>query len=320
MSAGQDRRAATATGGGAPPTVGLVGCGLWGRLILRDLVALRCAVTVVDPSAEARGRALAGGAVAAVPSLDGAPDPDGWIVSTPAVTHAAVVDALLQRSAPVFCEKPFTVDRASAAALAARGQGRLFVMHVWRYHPGIEALAALARSGELGPVEWLRTTRTNGPSPRRDIDPVWTLAPHDLSIALAILGRIPEPRCAVAEMHDGRPAGMVAVLGDGPLVVLEVSTRHRGKRREVRLHCRDGVAVLAGGEATHVEIHRGGTDPAGEPAPPERRAVATEPPLLRELRAFVVHLGGGPPPPTDAAEGLAVVEAMVALRALAGIP
>lgn len=278
---------------------------------------------MVEPEPGAAERARAGGARAVLAELEELPEVAGIIIATPASTHAAVVEALVGRGVPMLCEKPLTVDVGEARALAARAGGRLFVGHIWCYHPGIEALAAIARSGELGPVHGLRSTRTNWTSPRTDVDSSWNLAPHDLALAQHILGRIPPPRFAVAERLGGRCVGLLGVLGEperggegGPWVVFEVSNRFREKRREVRLHCRNGVAVLPDADTGHIEITR--TDGEGRAAL-ETRAVSIESALRRELAAFCAHLEGGPAPATDAAQGLAVVECLVALRRLAGL-
>ena len=296
--------------------IGLVGCGLWGRNVLRDLVALSCQVHVADPAAAARAAALAAGAASACAEHAALPEVAGVVVASPAATHAAVVDGLLGRGVALFVEKPLTTDSAAAARLAAAAPDRLFVMHIWRYHHGIEALAALAASGELGAVHGLRTTRANWTSPRRDVDAVWTLAPHDVSIALAVLGVIPAPRFALAELAGGRAVGLVGVLGERPWVLIETSTRVPEKRREVRLHCERGVALLAHGESDHLVV---ATGIDGQEPRLERRPIAVEPPLARELAEFVAFLRGGPRPRCSAAEGAAVVAAVAALRRLAGL-
>jgi len=301
-----------------PPRIALVGCGRWGRSILQELRGLGCGVSVVDTAAESRDRARAEGADDAVEALGRLGAVAGVVVATPATTHAEVVGEALHLGVPVFAEKPLTTDPEQAARLAARAGGRLFVMHVWRYHPGVEALAAIAASEELGPVEAVRTTRTGWTSPRSDTDPVWTLAPHDLSIALALLGALPAPRWAVAERRGGRPVGLVAALGERPCVVLEVSTRHPERRREVRLHCRDGVAALVG-ETGAIDVARDVPEDPLAPPVRERRPYPDEPALRRELRAFVTHLAGGPPPRTTAAEGVEVVGVLAELRRLAGL-
>lgn len=302
-----------------PVAIGLVGCGRWGQAILRDLVALGCRVTVIDTDPASREAAGVHGATASFATTADLPAVDGIIVATPATTHADVVEELLGRGVPVFCEKPLTTDAAGARRLVELGAGRLFVMHVWRYHRGVRRLAEIARSGELGPVLSLRTERKNWTSPRVDTDPVWTLVPHDLTIALAILGAIPRPRSASVEIVAGRAVSMMAVLGEAPFAMLDCSTRFREKRREIRLHCRDGVAVMPDADSAFVEILRPSGPPDTAPAV-ERQALAGEPALLAELRVFVDHLRGGPPPPTDAREGLAVVEGVEALRRLAGLP
>jgi len=291
---------------------------MWGRLILRDLLALGAEVFVVEPNQAAREAALAGGANAVVADLGDLPDAAGFIVATPAVTHAGVVTTLLERRRPMLVEKPLTTDIASAQRLAAQGGGLLFVGHIWRYHAGVQLLGEIARSGQLGPVLGVRSTRTNWTSPRIDVDSIWNMAPHDLTLAIEILGRIPQPRAALAEIHDGRPVGMTALLGASPWLVFEVSNRYRDKRREVRLHCRDGVAVLPDLEGGHIEVIRGDavTPPAAMKV--ETRLYSAESALERELKAFLEFIGGGPPPKSDAAEGLEVVKTLVELRKLAG--
>jgi hypothetical protein len=146
------------------------------------------------------------------------------------------------------------------------------------------------------------------------------LAPHDLSITLEILGMLPSPKAAVADASNGSATGLVGVLGEAPWVALEVSSRRIEPRREITLICEQGIAVLPDGYSDHVLVAHG-SDPT-ELTPPEleRRAISTELPLLRELRTFVEHLGGGPPPRSSAAEGAAIVRTISELRALAGLP
>jgi predicted dehydrogenase len=302
-----------------PSTIGLVGCGIWGRVILRDLLALGTNVIVAEIDRQGRDAALAGGATAVVNGASDLPAVDGLIVATPAATHVGAVASLLSRGVPMLVEKPFTTDVASAERLASQGAGRLFVSHTWRYHPGVELLGAIARSGELGPVAGLRSTRANWTSPRTDVDSIWNLAPHDLTLALEILGDIPEPRAAIAERHGTRVVGMHALLGRDPWLAFEVSNRYRDKRREVRLHCRDGVAVMLDPDGGQIEITHGDASSAPSAVTTERRSFSPESALTRELTAFLGFLKGGPPPKSPAAEGVEVVRTIVRLRALAGM-
>ena len=291
----------------------LVGCGRWGRHILRDLIELGAAVIVADPAEDARAHARAAGAVGAVREIAALPPVAGIVVATPTHSHAPVLDTLLARGVPIFCEKPLTAEADSAARLAERGGTQLFVLDKWRYHPGIEALRELARSGELGAVRGLRTTRIGWANAHADVDGVWILAPHDLSIALEILGNLPAPRGARGERLNGSAVGLLGLLGEAPWVAIDVSIARPDQRREVCLYCDDGIAVLPDAYSDHLRIARPGR-------PDERRAISTELPLRRELAAVLAHLAGGPAPKSSAAEGAAIVHALQQLRELAGLP
>jgi predicted dehydrogenase len=294
--------------------VGLVGCGNWGRHILRDLVSLGCEVPVVARSCESVARAEEGGAAATVRDVGSLPSVDAVVVATPTSTHAPVLEEVLELGVAVFCEKPLTDDPDAAERLAARAPETLFVMDKWRYHPGVGELAAIARERRLGAVWGLRTVRVSWGSPHEDADPVWVLTPHDLSIGYEILGAFGQPESAVGQWRDGDAVHMSAVLrGKGWWHTLEVSGRSPERRRIVELYCDEGVAVLGDGWDEHVTVYRDGHGSLEG----ERIETPGELPLLAELRAFVEHVRGGPPPRSTAAEGAAVVSTIAKLRALA---
>lgn len=301
------------------PSVGLIGCGAWGKHILRDLVALGCRVSVVTRSEANRAQATERGADEIVDSIGALPSIDGAVVAVPTTHHGEVIEQLAARDVPIFVEKPLTCDVASAARVAEMLPDRLFIMDKWRYHPGVEMLGRIARNEELGPVSGLRTFRLGWGNPHPDVDAVWILVPHDLSIGLEVLGDVLEPKSAVAQEVDGLGTLLVAVLGRNPWHALEISTRSAVRRREIQLHCRDGVAILENAYSKHVCILRTGNALDTQVPEPELRPVSNEMPLLRELRAFVDHLGGGPAPRSSADEGRRVVEAIATLRDFAGI-
>ena len=301
-----------------PARIALVGCGRWGQHILRDLVELGCNVSVVDAEASAREHAIGHGAQRVSAALEGLGPLDGIVIATPAATHAGMVEAALEFDVPLFCEKPLALRADEAASVAARAHGRLFMMDKWRYHPGVEALRDLARSGEIGTVVGLRTTRIGWSPAQVDSDPVWTLLPHDLSIALEILGFVPEPRLAVAELVARRPVGLSAVLGEQPWFIVEAGGASPVERREIRLTCSEAVAVLPDAYSDHLRLLS--PDPRAGVAPVRgTRSIAVEPPLLRELRAFLAYLGGGAPPRSSVSDGLRVASLVLRLRQMAGI-
>jgi predicted dehydrogenase len=298
------------------PRIALVGCGNWGRHILRDLNELGCKVDVVARSEPSIARAREGGAVDVVATVEELRDPEGVVVATPDATHAAVLEPALAFGVPVFCEKPLTIDPQSARRLAEAAPDRLFVMHKWRDHPGIEALRDLADSGELGRLVGISCRRVGWGMAHPESDATWHIATHDLSIALEILGALPEPRSAVAELVGERPTGITALLGHDPWVSIEASSARHERRRQVQLFLEGGVAWLPEPYAASIGVAR--TEAIGEG--PEWRPISTELPLMRQLRDFVAHLDGGPAPGTSAAEAAAIVATLGRLRQLAGLP
>lgn len=298
--------------------IGLVGFGRWGRHILRDLLSLGCEVHVAVPSTESRRAATESGAASAVASATLLPrDLDGYVVAVPTNLHAQVIEQLLDRDRPIFVEKPMTDDPVEAERLAGKAGDRIFVMHKWCYHGGIEALAKLVQSGELGQVQSVQSIRCQCGQPHDDVDATWILMPHDLSIVQHILGFLPHVRAAYGESVSGSLDGAIAFLGDSPQAMVQVSALWPGYSRMVRVLFEDGIASMMDPMDDHIVIHRfenGRLSPERH----EQRKVDTEMPLLKELRAFVGYLNGGPRPHSSAADGAAIVRAIADIHRMAG--
>lgn len=294
--------------------IGLVGCGGWGRHILRDLGTLGADVHVVARGSTTRRNAEEGGARSIVEEVARLPGVDGFVVATPTITHAQVLDEIVDLGLPIFCEKALTSDVESARNLAARAPDHLFVMDKWRYHPGVEALRDIADSGELGDVCGIQATRLGWGNPHDDVDAVWILAPHDLSIALEILHEIPPAKAAVAEQIGGQVWSLTGQLGEKPWLTIQASGSSHRRVREIRVVGEHGIAWLPAGLSDRIGVSRPGF--VGEP---EWRSISTEMPLLRELRAFLEHIKGGPPPRSSAAEAAEIVSRIAELRALANV-
>ncbi len=298
--------------------IGLVGGGIWGKNILRDLVAMKAVVEVWEPDEAQHPVLLEMGATRVsigLPTTDS--KLEGIIVASPSTTHREVLEKVIPLGLPIFVEKPLTTSFLDAEALAGVNHDEIFLMHIWRYHPGILCLGDLARTQVLGKVLGVRSTRANWTSPRRDTDSAWNLLPHDLTIAQAILGHIPTPQAAVAERHGGVIRGMVAILGKEPWLVVEVSNRYERKIREVRLHCERGVAILQDEKVDYITVLHGDAATPTKESREERIHFSGPSPLQLELKEFLDYLKGGPPPRCDFAEGLLVVKILDELARMA---
>lgn len=296
----------------ARPLLGLVGCGAWGRHILRDLAAIG-PVAVVARSAASRARAAAEPQAIVLPDLDAlvARRPAGVVVATPTLSHAAVLEELLLRlpGVPLFCEKPLTNSLAAAQRLASLGGERLFSMDKWRYHPGVQRLSAHARSGTFGRVLGLRTERLAWGSAGRPEGTAWHLLPHDFAIALEILGVLPPLRSALVQRDAAAVVtGVSAVLGATPWVEIRVSSHHPIRLRRVQLVCEQAIVSLDDGYADALTIASGPLDEGDRE--PERRSepIPDALPLAAELRAFADWVSGtGPAPKSGITDTLTVL-------------
>jgi len=301
-----------------PVRVGLVGCGRWGRLILRDLVRLGCDVHVAVPSPESRQAAVDSGAVAAVEKVGRLPTGlDGYVVAVPTNMHARIIEQLLDRERPIYVEKPLTDDPGTAQSLAAAAGERVFVMDKWRYHGAIQALAALVESKELGGVQSMQSVRAQCGQPHDDVDATWILLPHDLSIVLHVLGCLPPVRAAFGEGVGSAMESAIAFLGDNPRAAVQVTSLWPAYNRMVRVLFEDGIASMVDPMDNHILLHRFDHGRLSRDRV-ERRRVDTEAPLLKELRAFVGHLEGGPPPLSSAADGAAIARTISEVHRMAG--
>ena len=178
--------------------VGVVGAGAWGRNHVRTIAGLAEAelAAVCDTDTKVRER-LARQYPAALVTADFAAllgAVDAVIVASPAATHAAVAQQAIAAGKPVLVEKPFALSVRDAEAVARQGAERgvpVLAGHLLVYHPAVERLRDMVQKGELGKVFYLYGLRVNLGQVRKDENALWSFGPHDVSVALYLLGEQP---------------------------------------------------------------------------------------------------------------------------------
>ena len=295
-------------------SIALIGCGNWGKNILRDLLRLNGNVSVVDIDAQARSRASEMGVRAVYCDIEQLPICDGYVVAVPIPDLTKICARLLEFKKPIFSEKTLCLSLEDYTLLKnAGGSDYIFAMHKWHYHPGIEALRFVAQSGRIGAVEELCATRHAWVHDFHGGDVFWTQAVHDLTIIKHILGYIPEEIKAIKVItdEDGLPVSVTSLLGNGPVVLLSVSGRHCDKISGVSIHGDKGSAGLYNAYDDHITIR----DNRGK----ERIPIDTTFPLYLELKEFVEYLHGGPAPRCNLQSAKEVTQAILNLRKKAGL-
>jgi predicted dehydrogenase len=178
----------------------LVGTGDWGSNWLRLLARLPevdlAWVCDRDEARLAKARGVAPGARATRDVAEVLADPElrGVVLASSAPTHAELAGMALKAGKDVLVEKPMTLSLADAERLKAQAEqgGRILMAgHLLLYHPAVEMMHALMRSGEIGEPYYLCSQRVNLGKVRRDENALWSFAPHDIAVALHLFDDVP---------------------------------------------------------------------------------------------------------------------------------
>lgn len=178
--------------------VAVLGCGYWGSKHARVLQGLESVETLVVVDADAsRVRRMCASFPGAVgfTSLDEALDDiDAAIVATPPTSHAPMAMRLIEAGKHVLVEKPMAAESADARRMILAAGARdvvLMVGHTFEYHSAVWMLREMIQSGEIGDLYYLDSARLNLGLYQGDVNVIYDLAPHDISIFNHILGRKP---------------------------------------------------------------------------------------------------------------------------------
>lgn len=189
---------------------GTIGYGYWGPNIVRNLDGLDGAsvVAVCDKSAAARARAqkVTHGLQVTQDANDviTSPDIDAVAIVTPVWTHYELAKAALENGKHVFVEKPFTATTAQAEELinlAARKNLQIMVDHTFLFTGAVRKIKQLLQDGTLGKLYYYDSTRVNLGLFQHDVNVIWDLAPHDLSIMDYLIEGNAEQIVATGQTH-----------------------------------------------------------------------------------------------------------------------
>jgi predicted dehydrogenase len=189
---------------------GVIGYGYWGPNIVRNLSQLEEVevVAVCDKSPISRRRAEKAYPqihVTADPGeLISSPDINAIAVITPVWTHYELAKAALEHGKHVFVEKPFTSNTEQAENLidlAAQKNLKIMVDHTFLFTGAVQKIKRLLQEGALGKLYYYDSTRVNLGLFQHDVNVIWDLAPHDLSIIDYLIEKAPEAVVATGQSH-----------------------------------------------------------------------------------------------------------------------
>lgn len=313
------------------PSIAVIGCGYWGKNLVRNFSKLNALALCCDVTPT--GRATAAEIAPDTPVVSEvrealASDVDGVVIATPAETHYDLARAALEAGKDVFVEKPLALTYENGAALvklAADNRRMLMVGHVLEYHPAIIKLHQLIHAGELGKVHYISSNRLNLGKVRREENILWSFAPHDIAVILRLMHGMPFQVSAHGGNYVQPNIADVTIthmlFDNGVRAHIYVSWLHPFK--EQRLVVIGSNKMASYNDVTkelvlydqRVEVHE------GEPVPikgaGELVEFENEEPLRLECHAFLQSIQSRKPPLTDGKSGLRVLQVLqIAQRSL----
>src|SRR5213082_1406783 len=186
------------------PRIAVLGCGYWGKNLVRNFHELGALGMVCDPAEAGRAAAsqFAPGVRVGEDFEDAlaAEDITAVAIAAPAAMHYSLAKATLEAGKDVFVEKPLCPSLSEAnelVELADRVEQILMVGHLLQYHPCVLALRERLVRGDLGKLHYIISNRLNLGKIRREENALWSFAPHDISVILSLVGaQVPEQvRC-----------------------------------------------------------------------------------------------------------------------------
>ena len=181
-------------------SVGIVGCGYWGPLLVRNFRSVpNCALKAVCDVSEVRLKHVGGlypdvECMTDYEQILNNPSFDAVVIATPVKYHYPLAKASLLAGKHTFIEKPMAASSAECEELIQIAERKglvLMVDHTFLYSSPVRKIAEIVEAGDIGDIRYINCRRLNLGLFQKDINVAWDLAPHDISIILHVLGEFP---------------------------------------------------------------------------------------------------------------------------------
>jgi predicted dehydrogenase len=268
-------------------SLGVIGCGYWGPKLARNIHEIPDAhlASVADLSDERLRHMKALYPYTTITTnykaiLDN-PNITAVVIATPVATHVDLARDSLLAGKHVLVEKPLTASTTDALeliALAEERDLRLMVGHTFEYNPVVERLKSLISNRAIGDVYYINATRVNLGIFQRDINVIWDLAPHDISILIYVLGLLPKRVSAhgAANVRDGiEDVGyLLLYFPNNVMATIHVSWLDPHKIRQITVVGSDKMLVYDDISTEKLKMYDRGVDRPGYSDTPEEHELS----------------------------------------------
>jgi UDP-2-acetamido-3-amino-2,3-dideoxy-glucuronate N-acetyltransferase len=308
--------------------IAVIGCGHWGKNLVRNFAELGSLAAVCDPNdqlAQSYAEEYSVGNLSFTAILNSLAI-EGVVLAVPAPLHASMAVEVMSAGKHVYVEKPLAMNRIEAEAMIASAKEndvQLMVGHLLQYHPVFMAVRGLVESGELGSLSYVYSNRLSFGKVRSEEDVIWSFAPHDISMILSLTGQEPESvrteSASILQSNIADTATVHMAFKSGLKAHILVSWLHPYKEQKLVVIGEFAMAVFDDTQPWEqkLALYRHNIDLTGE-VPDLGKSdvqyinVAQSEPLKNECHHFNDVVNGRLIPLTDGDEGLRVLNVLSA--------
>ena len=311
--------------------IAVVGCGHWGKNLVRNFSELRALSAVCDPNTELAqyyAKQYRVNNYSFTEILNDA-SIQGVVLAVPARLHASLAVEAMAAGKHVYVEKPLAMNQLEARKMidASKGQGvELMVGHLLQYHPVFIAVRELVASGELGGLSYIYSNRLSFGKVRSEEDVIWSFAPHDISMILSLTGQEPElvrtESTSILQSNIPDTATIHMAFKSGLKAHISLSWLHPYKEQKLVVIGESAMVVFDDTQRWEqkLALYRHNIDLTGD-APNLGKSdveyidVTQSEPLKNECQHFIDVVNDHLRPLTDGDEGLRVLNVLSAATA-----
>ena len=308
--------------------IAVVGCGHWGKNLVRNFAELGALTAVCDPNAELAKHYTDQYDVNNFSFAEIIKDTgiEGVVLAVPAPLHASLAIEAMSAGKHVYVEKPLAMNQIEARQMIDTSKDQdvqLMVGHLLQYHPVFIAVRELVASGVLGGLSYIYSNRLSFGKVRSEEDVIWSFAPHDISMILSLTGQEPElvrtESASILQSNIADTATVHMTFTSGLKAHISVSWLHPYKEQKLVVIGESAMAVFDDTQpwGQKLALYRHNIDLTNE-APNLGKSdveyidVAQSEPLKNECQHFIDVVNEPLMPLTDGDEGLRVLNVLSA--------
>ena len=310
--------------------VAVLGCGYWGKNLIRNVAELGCLYAVCDVSDKLASQFATQYECQAMTYSEilSCKEVDAVMIAAPAEMHYTLASECLKHGKHVFVEKPLALDALEGKQLCdmAKSVNRtLMVGHLLQYHSAYRKAKSMVQQGHLGKLHYVYSNRLSLGKFRQEENSLWSFAPHDISMIMGLIGKVPNSVYATGSCHLHPTIEDITTthlqFDHGIEAHVHVSWLHPVKEQKLVIIGEKGMLVFDDGQEWDKKLLLYSHEiewNEGRPLPKKAMPTAIEleqcEPLKCECEHFVQCVAENDSPITDGEEGLNVLKILQAAQ------